>query len=135
MKKRQKLTTLAVVGAMSVASAAAGVSVAGAAAPKATNVNKACSNGSTGNLQVQREDNGKLSIDMGVDMTRHVSGVPWRIKAYDNGKLVESATVKTISDGSFSITRQIAPLGGTNRVTFYATNLKTGETCKLNGTA
>jgi len=136
MKKRQKLTALAVVGAMSAATAATGLSAAGAAtAARSANVTKACSKASTANLQVQREDSGMLSVDMGVDMARHVSAVPWRIAGYDNGRRIESATVRTISDGSFSVTRLIAPLGGTNRVVFFATNLKTGETCRLNAVA
>jgi len=136
MKKRQKLTALAVVGAMSAASAATGLSAAGAAtAATSANVTKACSKGSTANLQVQREDSGVLSVDVGVDMARHVGAAPWRISGYDNGKQVERATVRTISDGSFSVTRLIAPLGGTNRVVFFATNLRTGETCRLNSLA
>jgi hypothetical protein len=135
MKKFHKVTTLAVAGAMSVGTAAAGASVAGAATRPKANTTTQCNKGSAGNLQVQREDTGKLSIDMGVDMARHVSGVPWKIRAYDNGKLIENATARTISDGSFSVTRLIAPLAGTNHVVFFATNLRTGETCRLNGAA
>jgi hypothetical protein len=135
MKKIQKVTTLAVAGAMSMGAAAAGVSAAGAATRPKANSTIACGKGSTANLQVQREDNGKLSVDIGVDMNRHTSGVPWKVRAYDNGKLIENATVRTISDGSFSVTRVLAPLAGTNHIVFYATNLRTGKTCKMNGTA
>jgi hypothetical protein len=136
MKKIQTVTTLAVAGAMSLGAAAAGASVA-AASPKVSsvvNTSAKCTKGSVGNLQVQREDTGQLSIDMGVDMSRHVSGVPWKVKAYDNGSLIANATVRTVSDGSFSITRLISPKAGSNHVVFYATNLRTGETCRLNGT-
>ena len=135
MKKIQTVTTLALAGAMSLGAAAAGASVA-AASPKVSSVNNSakCTKGSVGNLQIQREDTGQLSIDMGVDMTRHLSGVPWKVRAYDNGTLITNATVRTVSDGSFSITRLISPKAGSNHVVFYATNLRTGETCKLNGT-
>jgi hypothetical protein len=135
MKKIQTVTTLAVAGAMSLGAAGAGASVA-AASTKVSSVNNSakCTKGSVDNLQIQREDTGQLSIDMGVDMSRHLSGVPWRVKAYDNGSLITKATVRTVSDGSFSITRLISPKAGSNHVVFYATNLRTGETCRLNGT-
>ena len=135
MKKVRTVTTLAIAGAMSLGAVATGASVA-AASPKGSSVNNSakCTKGSVGNLQIQREDTGKLSIDMGVDMSRHSSGVPWKVKAYDNGSLIANAKVRTVSDGSFSITRLISPKAGSNRVVFYATNLRTGETCKLTGT-
>jgi len=135
MKKIQTVTTLAVAGAISLAAVAAGASVA-AASPKVAPVNNStkCTKSTVGNLQIQREDTGQLSIDMGVDMTRHLSGVPWKVKAYDNGSLIANTTMRTVSDGSFSITRLISPKAGSNHVVFYATNLRTGETCKLNGT-
>ena len=37
-------------------------------------VNGTCSKGSLSNLQVQREDNGTLNIDFGVDMSAHERG-------------------------------------------------------------
>jgi hypothetical protein len=137
MTKIQKLTTLGLASTLSLGLAAAGASAASAGSkPGASSVNltAACSKGSLGNLQVQREDTGKLSIDVGVDMARHAAGAPWRIKATDNGTTVARGTVRTISDGSFSITRLIEPVKGANHVVFYATNLRTGETCKLGGT-
>ena len=136
MNSIQKVTTLALAGSMSLGFAAVGVSAAGATPPpRASSVNLTahCGKGSAGTLQVQREDNGTLSVDVGVDMARHTAGIPWRIKATDNGAVVVNSTVRTISDGSFSVTRLLVPKAGANHVVFYAKNLRTGETCRLNG--
>jgi len=137
MNKIQKLTTVALAGTMSLGLAAAGASAASASTrPKASsiNLNAACSKGSLGNLQVQREDTGKLSIDVGVDMTRHAAGVPWTFKVTDNGTTVATGTARTIGDGSFSVSKLMWPKSGVNHFVFTAKNLKTGETCRLAGT-
>jgi len=138
MNKFQKLTTLAIAGSMSVGMAAVGATAASAATrAKAGSVNltTACTKGSLGNLQVQREDTGQLSIDIGVDMARHTAGVPWVFKATDNGVTVAAGRTSTLGDGSFSVTRLLSPKAGTNHVVFTARNLRTGETCRLSGTA
>ena len=137
MNKIQKLTTVALVGSMSLGLAAVGASAASASTrSKASSINlsAACSKGRLGNLQLQREDTGKLSIDVGVDMTRHTAGIPWSFKVTDNGTTVASGTARTIGDGSFSISRLMWPKGGANHFVFTAKNLKTGETCRLTGT-
>jgi hypothetical protein len=90
-----------------------------------------CSGTSHDNLQVQREDTGKLSVDFGVDMARHVAGVVWTVKESDNGTAFVNRSVQTIRDGSFSITRTILPKPGTNTITATASNPGTGETCSL----
>ncbi len=107
---------------------------AGAATPTQINVNAKCSKTSWANLQVGREDTGKLSIDFGVDMAAHRAGVVWKATVTDNTSSVFSGTVKTISDGSFSVTRLVTPSAGPNKVTGKATNLSTGETCTVTGT-
>jgi len=137
MNKIQKLTTVALAGSMSLGLAAVGASAASASTrPKAPSINlsAACSKGSLGNLQAQREDTGQLSIDVGVDMTRHTAGVPWAFKVTDNGSTVAAGTTRTIGDGSFSVSRLLWPKGGANHFVFTAKNLKTGETCRLTGT-
>src|ERR1019366_5604680 len=91
-------------------------------------VNGTCSKGSLSNLQVQREDNGTLSIDFGVDMSAHTSGVSWVVKVTDNKSMVYRGTTTTISDGSFSISKVIAPKTGTNHIVATARNSVTGET-------
>jgi hypothetical protein len=108
------------------------VTQAGAAA-SSININAKCSGTSVANLQVQREDTGKLSVDFGVDMARHTAGVPWKVTESDNGTTFVSTTTKTISDGSFSISRLIAPKAGTNTVVGKAVNLVTHETCAIKG--
>jgi hypothetical protein len=108
------------------------VTHAGAAA-SSININAKCSGTSVANLQVQREDTGKLSVDFGVDMARHTAGVPWKVTESDNGTTFVSTTTKTISDGSFSISRLIAPKAGTNTVVGKAVNLVTHETCAIKG--
>lgn len=137
MNKIQKLTTVALAGSMSLGLAAIGASAASASTrPKAASIvrNAACSKGSLGNLQVQREDTGKLSIDVGVDMTRHTAGIPWTFRVTDNGATIATGTTHTISDGSFSVSKLMWPKSGANHFVFTAKNLRTGETCKLLGT-
>jgi hypothetical protein len=104
-----------------------------AATPGQIVVNAKCSGSSWANLQVGREDNGKLSIDFGVDMAIHRAGVVWKATVKDNTLTVFAGQVRTIPDGSFSVTRLITPLPGTNKVTGSATNPATGETCRVTG--
>jgi hypothetical protein len=137
MKRMRKLVTAVLAGSVPLGLGAAGMNTASAAtAARATSLDHSvrCSKTSLANLQVQREDNGKVSVDAGVDMARHVAKVPWRMKVTDNGTTLANATVHTISDGSFSVTREVAPRASANHVVFVATNLRTGETCRMNGT-
>ncbi len=97
------------------------------------NINARCSGSSVANLQVQREDTGKLSVDFGVDMVRHQSGVPWKVTLSDNGSLFVNTTVKTISDGSFSVSPVINPKPGINTIVGKAVNVVTHETCTIKG--
>jgi hypothetical protein len=94
-------------------------------------VNGHCSQTSLDNLQLQREDTGKISVDFGVDMARHTAGVAWKVKEYDNGVRFVNTTKLTIADGSFSITRLITPQPGVNKIVAKATNAVTGETCRI----
>jgi hypothetical protein len=137
MNTIKKLTTVALAGSMSLGLSAAGASPASAQTrPRASSINLSavCSKGSIGNLQVQREDTGQLSIDIGVDMARHTVGVPWTFRVTDNGITVASGSARTIADGTFSVSRLMWPEGGANHFVFTARNLKTKETCKLAGT-
>jgi hypothetical protein len=98
--------------------------------PAVTSNNK-CSLGSVSNFQVQREDNGKLSIDFGVDMATHAAGVNWTYRVTDNRSLVIKGTSSTAADGSFSVTRTITPRSGTNHIVATAKNTTTGEICRI----
>jgi hypothetical protein len=111
------------------------VAPAQASTKPAAVVNGTCSKGSLSNLQVQREDNGTLSIDFGVDMSTHTSGVNWVVKVTDNRSMVFRGTSVTISDGSFSVSKAIAPKTGTNHIVAIARNPATGETCKIRAVA
>lgn len=93
--------------------------------------NSTCSLGSLSNLQVQREDNGTLSIDFGVDMVTHSAGVNWTYRIVDNRTVVMRGTSSTIADGSFSVSRAITPRTGPNRIVAIAKNAATGETCRI----
>ena len=119
------LTGLVLVAALPAASASA--------AANSVNSSRKCGT-SVAKLQVQREDTGQLSVDFGVDMAKHTAGVPWKVKETRNGKIFVSTTVKTISDGSFSITRALKPVAGTNKFVAYAVNTRTGQTCSITGT-
>jgi hypothetical protein len=122
--------------AVPVTAVMAGAASASSRSPStAAVVNGHCSKGSLSNLQVQREDTGKLSIDFGVDMARHTAGIAWKVKETNNNGLVVATTVRTISDGSFSITRLVTPKPGTNHIWAYAANPATGEKCYLTASA
>ena len=129
-----RLTRFIAAGAVSAAGLGAMVALpaeqAGAAV-QSIDVNARCTGTSVANLQVQREDTGKLSVDFGVDMARHVAGVTWRVVETDNGSVFVNTTTRTISDGSFSISSLIAPKAGTNTVVGRAVNLVTHEYCAI----
>ena len=114
--------------------AVVGLGVLAASAPAHAAVNNRtvaghCTGTSRSTLQVSREDTGKLSVDFGVDMARHRSGVAWRVSEADNGTTFYHGTRYTLGDGSFDVSRLISPQPGTNTITASATNPATGETC------
>ena len=132
--RRTVVTLLAATAGLLAATGLAGGTAAGAATPTSININAKCSRTSWANLQVAREDTGKLSIDFGVDMLAHKAGVVWKATVTDNRSTLFSGSVKTISDGSFSVSRLLTPLAGSNKVTGRAVNPATGETCTVTGT-
>lgn len=131
-----RVTRFIASGAIDLAGIASIAVVPVAAASAAGNsvvVNAKCSGTSMSNLQIQREDTGKLSVDFGVDMARHVAQVPWKVTETQNGTTFVSTVQKTIADGSFSITRVLNPMAGTNTIAATAVNTKTGESCAISG--
>ncbi|HEY5109979.1 MAG TPA: hypothetical protein VII96_10265 [Acidimicrobiales bacterium] len=132
----RRITRIVTAGALGLAGLGAFALVPVASASAATpsiNINAKCSGTSVSNLQVQREDTGAVSVDFGVDMARHTAGVPWKVAEGRNGTGFVSATVKTVKDGSFSVSRVLSPLAGTNTIVASAVNAKTGETCSITG--
>ena len=131
----RRLALAAVPVAAVITGATAGLaSSANAASASASAVaNGRCTGTSSYSLQVQREDNHMISVDWGVDMKSHVSGIKWTVQVTDNGKSVVHGTFKTIGDGSFSVTRQVAPQA-TNSFIASAHNPATGETCTAKAT-
>ena len=134
---QNRLTRLIAAGAVGLAGLGTALTIpvasASAAATNPINVNAKCSGTSVANLQVQREDTGNLSVDFGVDMARHTAGVRWGVAASDNGTWFIFQAVRTISDGSFSVTRVIAPKPGVNTIWARAVNPTTHETCTISG--
>ncbi len=128
-----RIAVPATIGLAALASVTAIPVLSAGAATSAINVNAKCSGTSVANLQVQREDTGKLSVDFGVDMARHTARVPWTVSASDNGTTFLNGTVKTIGDGSFSVTRLLAPKPGVNTIVASATNTVTHEKCSIKG--
>ena len=129
-----RVTRAIATGAVGFAGLGAAIAVPVAAAGAATppvNITAKCSGTSTVNLQLQREDTGKLSVDFGVDMARHKAGVQWKVIETDNGRTFVNKTARTIQDGSFSITSLLTPHAGLNSVTGTAVKATTGETCTL----
>jgi hypothetical protein len=131
MKIRRLATALVPVALA--AGALGAVVPAHAATPTQVVVNKRCSKTSVANLQVQREDNGKISVDFGVDMARHTPGVAWTVRESRNGVPFANLTTKTIADGSFSVTRLLSA-SPTNHIAASATSAATGETCSISAT-
>ena len=127
-----RLVTVGATGLAGLVLVAAVPAASASAAMNSTNITHNCGT-NVANLQVQREDTGQLSVDFGIDMAKHTAGVPWRVKQTRNGKLFDSATVRTIADGSFSITRALDPVAGTNTFVAYAVNARTGQTCSITG--
>ena len=128
--RRRRLASI-IVPVTLVAAVTAGAIPAQAAAKPAVTRNSTCSMGSLSNLQVQREDNGTLSIDFGVDMVTHTSGVNWTYRVVDNRSVVMRGTGSTIADGSFSVTRALTLMTGSNHIVATAKNAATGETCRI----
>ena len=102
------------------------------AAPSSVNINRNWGT-NVANIQVQREDTGLLSVDFGVDMAKHSAGVPWKVTITRNGKLIASTTARTISDGTFSITRVLTPVPGTNTFVAHAVDTLTGQAWSITG--
>ena len=103
------------------------------AASEPVNITLKCSGTSLVNLQLQREDTGMVSVDFGVDIARHKAGVVWHVTESNNGTSFVNKSVKTIRDGSFSITRLLAP-AASNTVVATAVKSASGETCSISGT-
>jgi hypothetical protein len=128
----RRLTLIALPAALTIGVLGAALP-AHAATPAAVVVNGHCSKGSLSNLQLQREDTGKISVDFGVDMARHTAGVAWKVKETRNGVAFVNSTTRTIADGSFSNASLLAPKA-VNHIVATATNPKTGETCTISAT-
>jgi hypothetical protein len=133
-EKCQMLIRRLAIAALPLVVAASGATLVLSPAAHATTVassgikNGTCSKGSAYSLQVQREDTGQVSVDWGVDMARHVAGIKWAVHETRNGITFVNGTVKTISDGSWSITSTLNPQP-TNLITATAKNPATGEVC------
>ena len=133
---KNRITRLIIAGAIGTGGLAAvtalPVTQAGAASVP-VNITLKCSGTSMVNLQLQREDTGKVSVDFGVDMARHKAGIQWHVTETNNGSTFVNRSVTTIRDGSFSITSVLAP-AVSNTVAGTAVNPSTGETCHVSGT-
>jgi len=127
-----RLIATGAIGLAGLGLVAAFPAAAASAAPSSVNINRNWG-ASIANIQVQREDTGLLSVDFGVDMAKHTAGVPWKVTMTRNGKLFASTTVRTISDGSFSITRVLTPVSGTNTFVARAVNTRTGQAWSITG--
>jgi hypothetical protein len=128
--KYRRLALIASVAALSTGALVGALPAHATTVPTAVDITRRCTKTSVGNLQLQREDTGQISVDFGVDMARHTSGVAWRVRETRNGVLFVNTTARTIADGSFSISKLLAP-NAVNHIVATATNPATGEICSI----
>jgi hypothetical protein len=128
----RRLALIALPAALSIGALGAALP-AHAATPTSVVVNGHCTKTSLDNLQLQREDTGQISVDFGVDMARHTAGVTWHVKETRNGVVFVNRYIRTITDGSFSISSLLAPQT-TNHVVATAYNPASGEFCTISAT-
>jgi hypothetical protein len=86
-----------------------------------------CTGASEWKVKVGPEDGG-LEVEAEVDTNR--VGQSWRWQLVHNGTASVTRTAVTKApSGSFEVRRALANLGGTDTVTFRATNPSSGERC------
>jgi hypothetical protein len=89
--------------------------------------NGKCSASSTSKIKV-KADNGRIETEFEVDQNR--VGAKWNVVLKDNGVVVARTTATTTApSGSFTVRRLIPNRAGTDRVTGFAKNVASGETC------
>ena len=100
--------------------------IANAKGPGVTAKGK-CSAASSSQIKI-KTDNGRIETEFEVDQNR--VGQKWNVAIIDNGVVVaRTAATTTAPSGSFTVTRLIPNRTGTDRVTGFARNVATGETC------
>jgi hypothetical protein len=100
--------------------------IANAKGPGVTAKGK-CSAASSSQIKI-KTDNGRIDTEFEVDQNR--VGQKWNVAIIDNGVVVaRTAATTTAPSGSFTVHRLIPNRAGTNRVTGFAKNVATGETC------
>ena len=86
-----------------------------------------CSASSSSKLKI-KADNGRIETEFEVDQNK--VGAKWNVAIIDNGVVVaRTAATTTAPSGSFTVRRLIPNRAGTDRVTGFARNVATGETC------
>lgn len=75
-----------------------------------------------------KQDDGKLEVEFEVDANRR--GQVWTVTLADNGTTFWSGKRKTHGrSGSFEVEKRTANRVGSDTITAFAINAKTGETC------
>ena len=88
-----------------------------------------CTNSSNVKLKLSDED-GRIETELEVDQNRN--GVPWRVRIFQNGRLVRSAVgVTRAPSGSFEVRRVLANRPGTDVIRGVARNLRSGAVCRV----
>ncbi len=88
----------------------------------------ACSAGADWKLKV-KTDNGRLEVEGEVDSNRNGQVWRWRIK--HNGSLSAHGRATTRGpSGSFSVSRRIVNLAGTDHIVFRAQDRASGQVCR-----
>ena len=98
---------------------------------RAVRIQGVCTQLSTSELKLSREDGG-IEVEFEIDQNKN--GVPWTVTLSRDGKAVTTFTATTHApSGSFEVRRVLAGRLGIARITATATRAG-GETCTANGT-
>ncbi len=92
-----------------------------------------CSAASVAKLKLSPEA-GRIQVEFEVDQNRN--NRLWQVSLKQNGSRVWHGSRRTLApSGSFTINRLLVNTAGRDRIVARATNVRTGEVCRLGATA
>lgn len=86
-----------------------------------------CTNGSTWELELERE-HGRIDVSFDADTNR--AGKAWKVKVKQNGSVVHKGTYQSQRDGDVEVDRNLRDTAGTDTIIVRAKSKATGEICR-----